>query len=101
MVDGGCEMSGCNVRGALGSQARIGEVRLLQVGFEFRRIQKNPNPTRDSSLSWSLSWSLGCFAVATHDPWSSRAVRERAAPEAWGRSRPRASRRMAAHREIT
>lgn len=50
VVDGGCEMSGCNVRGALGSQARIGEVRELQVGFEFRRIQTSPVPTRDCEL---------------------------------------------------
>lgn len=43
-------MSGCNVRGALGSQARIGEVRELQVGFEFRRIQTSPDPTQRFEL---------------------------------------------------
>lgn len=48
VVDGGCEMSGCNVRGALGSQARIGEVRELACGF---RISKDP----DESCS-----HLGC-----------------------------------------
>lgn len=71
MVDSGCEMSRCNVRGALGSQARIGEVRELQVGFEFRRIQASPDPTRglaSLSLSCSCSWAW-VFPVATHDPW--------------------------------
>lgn len=59
------------MRGALGSQARIGEVRELQVGFEFRRIQaRGPDPTRGLA-SWSLcscSWAW-VFPVATHDPW--------------------------------
>lgn len=81
MVDGVGQMSGCNVRGALGSQARIGEVRELQVGFEFRRIQMSLDPTRGWSWSWSLSWSV---PAAIHDPWFICRSRRVRAPEAWG-----------------
>lgn len=46
------------MRGALGSQARIGEVRELQVGFEFRRIQTSPDPTQRFELELELELGL-------------------------------------------
>jgi hypothetical protein len=57
VVGSSCEMSGCNVSGALGRQARTGEVRELQVGFEFRRPQASRDRNRRLRWSWGWSWS--------------------------------------------